>query len=108
MKFIYSFSFFCFFSFIPLKAEIVNDSTALSNSFSENIDSIIPQKMDSVEYRVQPVDDEFLNSIEILLDQKEKEQIVKEKINEYENHLLKKAGISVLEPVLIIIKKKKK
>ena len=90
MKFIYSFSLFCFFPFIQLKAEIFNDSTALYNYFSENTDTVIPQEIDSIEYRVQPVDDEFLNSIEILLDQKEKEQKVKEKINEYEDHLLKK------------------
>lgn len=90
MKILFYIFFFCLISFLQLKAEILNDSTTFLNSLSENTDTIIPHEMDSVEYHVQPVDDEYLHNIELLLDKKEKEQKLKELINGYENNLLKR------------------
>ena len=90
MNFFYPLLLLCFFTVIQLKAETINDSTLLSYPLSEKTDTIIPAETDSTEYRVQPVDDEFLNSIETLLEQKEKEQKLKEVISDYENNLLKK------------------
>lgn len=70
------------------KAEVITDSIPISADLQLS-DTIVPSTEDSIGYRSMVFDDTYLNNIEILLDQKEKEQQIRNVINGYENRLLK-------------------
>ncbi len=84
----YIFLFFCFFFTITVDAKIISDSNHINSSEFLLIDSIIPNQADSIDFKYQEVDEAYLENLEKLIEQKEKEQKIRHIIDDYENNLL--------------------